>query len=221
LKAWFLDPDQAAVDAMLTEVGCVGTWGVVPDVDWEESWKVGFAPIQISERLVIAPPWDAPPGSIVIEPGQGFGTGQHPTTKAALRALNGLADRARTALDVGCGSGILAIAAARLGLAVRGIDVEPAAIKDALKNAAQNGCSIHFDTAPLCTTRAADIVLANLHAELLVDLASELCERAGQWLILAGILADREHKVREAFDSRLVLAERTVNGEWVCLVYRK
>ena len=222
LKAWFEDPDREAVAAMLaSELEGKGTWHPVDDVDWEAQWRARFAPIQASARLCIAPPWDAPEGAIVIEPGQGFGTGQHPTTRGALVELDRLADQCRTCLDVGCGSGILAIAAARLGLEAEGIDIDAAAIADAEANAARNNVRIAVSTARAADSHPADLVLANLYAEALLAIADELVRLTGRWLVLAGVLADREDGVRARFGADLTLDARAVDGEWVTLTYRR
>ncbi len=222
LRAWFEDPDRPAIDAALRDVPAEGAWAPVEDVDWEAAWRAGFQPIRVSDRITVAPPWDAPPGALIIEPGQGFGSGAHPTTRMALVAVDELAEHARSALDVGCGSGALAIAAARFGLDAAGIDVDEAAVRDARANAARNGVSVRWSTTPLAELRGRwDLVLANLHAELIVRLAPELVARTGRWLVLAGILDDREDAVRRAIGPDLALAHRVQDGPWVGLRYRR
>ncbi|MEQ1505454.1 MAG: 50S ribosomal protein L11 methyltransferase [Myxococcota bacterium] len=232
LRAWFDDPDRVAIERAVRTFGATATWVDVVDTDWDAVWRAQFHPSEVGPGLIVAPPWDAPPGALVIEPGQGFGTGAHPTTLQALRALLALAGGHRTALDVGCGSGILALAAARLGLDAVGIDVEPAAIRDADRNAAANGLIAAFSTTridevvPLDRSGLVpgrfDLVLANLHAELVIALADQLDRVTGQTLILAGILADREAQVRAALDPRsLTLVHRDQDGEWVALGYRR
>ena len=223
LRAWFEDPDRAAVEAAVGAGVAQLQWVEVEDTDWEEVWRQGFAPIEVGEGLVIAPPWNAPEGSLVIEPGQGFGTGQHPSTLQALRHLLRFAEGRRTALDVGCGSGILALAAARLSMTVTGIDVEEAAIRDSERNAARNGLTARFSTTPVHEVGGTwDIVLANLHAELLILLAEELARLTGGVLIVAGILSDRSDRVHAALERvGLVREDRAHDGEWVSAVYRK
>ncbi len=222
LRAWFENPDVQRVAAELSDVRARIAWAVVPDTDWQIAWRAGFSPIHISERLVIAPPWNAPEDALIIEPGQGFGTGSHPTTVQMLRAIDELADSSASALDIGCGSGILALAAASLGLRARGVDIETAAIADAKANAARNALSATFSTTPIEDLEGrADLVLANLHAELISHFAGNLERLTGEWLILAGILADREPIARAALDECLTLTERHVDGEWVSLRYRR
>lgn len=225
LQAWFEDADEAALLADVAELAPTArAWFEdIVEVDWESKWKAGFEPIVVSDRLTVAPPWDAPEGAVIIEPGQGFGTGQHTTTRQVLTAIDALvAPDWSTALDVGSGSGILALAAAHLGLHTRGIDVDPVAVDDAMANAARNGRVIAFDTTPVGEVEGTwDLVLANLFAETLVELASPLVARTGRALVLAGILADREAGVRAAFDGLLGPPARQQEGEWVCLVYRR
>jgi ribosomal protein L11 methyltransferase len=227
LIAWFEDPDRAGIERTLRPLAgpVLPAWSTVAEVDWEESWKSTFPPIVVSPRLTVAPPWDAPEGALVIDPGQGFGTGHHTTTRQALRALDALlapGHGLRTALDVGCGSGILALAAARLGLEVSGVDVEEAAVREAAANAARNGLVARFGTERVADLVApADLVLANLHAELLRDLAPDLIRLTGQRLVVAGVLVDREELVHAALGRELAVADRAEEDGWVCLGWRK
>lgn len=221
LRAYFDSPDRAAVDAAVLELGVSLEWIAVPETDWSQSWKQGFKPLHISERLVIAPPWDAPEGAVVIEPGQGFGTGAHPTTRLMLEALDALADEAdlQTMLDIGCGSGILTLAAARLGLRARGVDVDPNALEEARENAKRNGLVVQFASTPIARlNEPADLVLANLHAEIMIPMAPDLVRLSKRRLLVCGVLADREERVRSAFPT-LTLAAREASGEWVQLSY--
>lgn len=228
VRAWFQDPDRAAIEAAL-RVTLAGAppaeWADTPEVPWEDAWRDGYEPLVVREagaELVVAPPWCAPAGALLIEPGQGFGTGEHPTTRAALRALLLVRGEVRDALDVGTGSGILALAAARLGIAARGVDVEPEAIADARRNAARNALQVLLSTTPVhAIDERADLVLANLHAELALELGPELRRLARRHLLLAGILRDREDKVRAAFDPWGPLRWREEDGRWVALLYSR
>lgn len=224
LRAWFHGTDTAAMTRLLVAAGVEGSaiaWEPFEEVDWEARFRSGFAPLEISERLVVAPPWDAPPGSVIIEPGQGFGTGAHPTTRQALVALDALADRVASVLDVGCGSGILALSAAKLGKRAVGVDVDEAAIADARENARRNALDVAFSTTPVAKlTEAWDLVLANLYAELLVEMSADLRRLTAHWLVLAGILPDREAMVRQAF-AGFALRDRSVDRDWVCLVLER
>lgn len=222
LRAWFEDPDRGAIERALVPVDAELAWAPVAEVDWETAWRASFAPMAISPRFVVAPPWDAPEGALIIEPGQGFGSGTHPTTQMALQEVDALADGCQTALDVGCGSGILAIGAAKLGLAVVGVDVHGPSIVDSEANAARNGVTGDFSTTPIADLEGTwDLVLGNLHAELILLLVDDLVRCTGTWLVLAGILTEKEAWIREALDGRLTLDHRLEEPGWVTLRYRR
>ena len=202
--------------------------GSIPDEDWKFSYRKHFKVEVISPRLVVRPPWEsvAPaPGQkvLTLDPGIAFGTGQHPTTRACLDAIDALAaeDAGRTFLDVGCRSGILAIAAALEGFReVRGFDNDPDAVRNANENAAANGLGALFfegDLSAPDVTAPADVVAANVLAPVLVRFAREVGAfgNPGGRLILSGILDEQYGEVRDAyaalgfaeFSSRLI-------GEW-------
>jgi ribosomal protein L11 methyltransferase len=228
LRVWFDSPDAAlreAAEACLPRAADA-RWEAAPDEDWSTTWRVHFPVLRIG-RLVVAPPWEEVPGALILEPGQGFGTGQHATTRLVLERLVFLLDpkgdatpRSRV-LDVGCGSGILALAAAHLGAEAYGIDHDPNAVEGARSQAVRNGLSVPFDTTPLTDVAGRwTIVLANLFADTIVELADSLIAKTETHLILGGILADRERRVREVFDPRFGQPDRVEDGEWVCLHYR-
>lgn len=220
LRAWFEDPDEPGLLASLADVDAELAWADVPDTDWEQAFRDRFPPVHITDDLVLAPSWNAPPGALIIEPGQGFGTGHHPTTVQALRrfeALMATEPGIRSVLDIGCGSGVLALAAARRGLRAHGVDVEPEAVRDAARNAETNGLDATFATTLVHDlTEPADLVFGNLHGELLVALAPDLLRVGREHWILAGILDDREEMVRDAF-RELRFTHRDVDGRWICL----
>jgi ribosomal protein L11 methyltransferase len=221
LRAWFdVRPDDAAMTGVLA--GWVAEdpeWIVQAEEDWAEDWKRNFQPVHVSERLVVAAPWHAVPGALVIEPGNAFGTGEHPTTRACLRAVDHFACSDATVLDVGCGSGVLALAGAKLGMRARGVDIDPDAVTAALDAARANGLDVAFDTTPIAAVEGTyDLVVANLFAEVLVALSPELLRVSKGPIALAGILADRADTVRAAFAGRRVLEDRTEEG-WVSLWY--
>jgi ribosomal protein L11 methyltransferase len=194
---------------------------------------------------VIKPTWEgyAPvPGDIVVEldPGLAFGTGTHATTRMCLDALEGIAFRdppfdatghpePRTVLDVGTGSGILAIAAAKFGARqIVAIDIDPRAAEVTTDNLALNGIgepvAVHVSTTPLDAVPGTyDVVLANILAEELVRLAASLISRVapGGFLVLSGILMEREEFVRNGFAPYpLTLAAVRHETEWSCLCYQ-
>jgi ribosomal protein L11 methyltransferase len=206
---------------------------VVHEADWAEAWKSHFPVMRVGRRLVIRPTWRrhrAKPEDVVIalDPGMAFGTGLHPTTRLSLAALESLAVRGaldgRRVLDVGCGSGILGIAAVKLGAAsVLGLDTDPIAVEASTANAARN------DVADAITARRGsipsgdpgfDVVVANLIASLLVELARSLRAelRPGGVLLASGIFLDREAEVRDAFAAAGLHARtRTVEGDWIAI----
>jgi ribosomal protein L11 methyltransferase len=206
---------------------------VVDEADWAEAWKAHFPVMRIGRRLIIRPTWRRhrrSPGDVVLalDPGMAFGTGLHPTTRLCLAGIEGLADRGELAgtrvLDVGCGSGILAIAALRLGAAsALGVDTDPIAIEATIANARRNALArrIRARAGSLPTGEpAADVVLANLIAGVLVPLAPLLHDelRPGGHLLASGIFMDREGDVRAAFERvGLDIVGRSAEGEWVAL----
>ena len=210
---------------------------VVHEADWAEAWKAYFPVQRVGRRLVIRPTWrehaSAPDDVVVaLDPGMAFGTGLHPTTRLCLAALEPLADDGRLAgtrvLDVGCGSGILAIAALRLGASSAfGVDTDPIAIEATLANADRNGQRGRIDAraGSLPTGEPAfDVVLANLIAGVLIELAPALHDelRPGGTLVASGIFIDREAEVRAALEAvDLAIHRRTVEGDWVALDARR
>ena len=149
-----------------------------------------------------------------------FGTGDHPTTRACLERVEVLAREGERCLDVGCGSGVLALVAVRQGMSAWGIDIDGDAIRESRENAVRNGLSARFDATPVEEVEGRyELVVANLFAEVLARLAPAMLARARRDVVLAGVLADRAHLVEEAFAS-LSLVERQVTGEWVCFHYR-
>jgi ribosomal protein L11 methyltransferase len=209
------------------------SWRIVDEADWAEAWKAHFPVLRVGRRVVIRPTWRRhrrQPDDIVValDPGMAFGTGLHPTTRLCLAALESLADRgalsASRVLDVGCGSGILAITALRLGAAAAvGVDTDPIAIEATGANARRNrlGSRVDARLGSLPSGEPAfDVVLANLIAGVLVPLAPQLRAelRTAGTLLASGIFIDREAEVREAFEAiGLSVVDRSAEGEWVAL----
>lgn len=226
LRAWWeaaaAPAARAGLEARLAGLPGVEApqWEAVVEADWGEAWKQHFHRIEISPALAVAPPWEARPGDLQIEPGLAFGTGEHPTTRAILEVIARCARPGQRCLDVGCGSGVLALAAAKLGMQAWGVDTDPAAVRSSEEAARVNGLPARFDQTPLAAvTGRFDLVVANLFAEVLVALAADLKRVSGGRLALAGILADRAHTVEAAFaDLRLVA--RRAEGDWVALEYQ-
>ncbi len=206
---------------------------LVDQADWTDTWKAYFPVLRIGRHLVIKPTWRRhrpAPGDLVLalDPGMAFGTGLHPTTRLCLAALEQAADRGEVAgarvLDVGCGSGILAIAAVRLGAEhVLGLDIDPIAVEATRANARRNRLArrIAARVGSLPSGESGhDLILANLVASVLIALAAALLDelRPGGVLLASGIFADREAAVVEALLSAgLEPFERAVEGDWVAL----
>jgi ribosomal protein L11 methyltransferase len=202
----------------------------VSDEDWARRSQENLRAIEAG-GLVIAPPWDVPKGAtpvIIIEPSMGFGTGHHATTRLCLQMLQRLELRGARVLDVGTGSGVLALAAWKLGASdVVAVDHDPDALENARENITMNGAGpaidvIQDDLRGLRIQRA-DIVLANLTGAVLVRFAEELRGLAvdGGYLILSGFAPQDAVVVRTAFAGLTVIAEQS-EADWaaVCLRLR-
>lgn len=205
----------------------------VDEADWAEAWKAHFPVLRVGRRLVVRPTWRRhrrEPDDVVLalDPGMAFGTGLHPTTRLCLAAIEALADRgvldAARVLDVGCGSGILAIAAVRLGAAgALGVDTDPIAVEATEANALRNRLARRIRVRSGSLPSGAppfDVVLANLIAGVLVPLATQLRDELGPGgtLLASGIFIDREDEVRAAFEAGgLDIVGRSSEGDWVAL----
>lgn len=206
--------------------GCRVTLVEIEDEDWAARSQANLTHVRVG-RLVVAPPWDIPPGLphdthlIVIPPSMGFGTGHHETTRLCLRLLQDLDLRGKRLVDVGTGSGVLAIAAVLLGAgSVEGIDYDEDALTSARESVAVNGLSgrIRLRAADIRSDRtaAADVVTANLTGALLVAVAPELASiaDAGGSLILSGFQPPEAAAVVDAFAPFATVASLIVDGEW-------
>src|SRR4051794_27468877 len=196
----------------------------VPD-DWFERWKRFHAPVLIGGTVYVRPPWEEPavrPGvkEVVIDPGQAFGTGAHPTTRMCIELLLGLSDGGGSLADLGCGSGVLAIAAAKLGFApVSAYDADRAAVTATLENARDN--AVELDRAERLDLRSAlppraDVVVANLMRPLLLRVA-ELMTEPPDALIVSGLLEHEADEVAAAFDP-LRERDRLTSKGWSALL---
>ncbi|MGQ9833667.1 MAG: 50S ribosomal protein L11 methyltransferase [Candidatus Villigracilaceae bacterium] len=216
----------------------------IADQNWMETWKERYQPIPVGKRLIIVPAWLQSPDqnriSIKIDPGMAFGTGTHPTTQLCLELIEAwftgekppqIADKPPAVIDVGCGSGILSIAALKLGAQVAlGVDVDPASIQASRENAAANGIGSEFILgqgsvaevlAGQFPLRQAPLVLANILAPVLVRLLdgglADLLLPGGT-LILSGILQEQTETVLQAAQAKgLKRSESRQMGDWVAL----
>jgi ribosomal protein L11 methyltransferase len=210
-------PGSAEVGGVVVEVS-----GEPVADDWAERWKQFHEPVLIGDRVFVRPPWvEARPGvlDLVVDPGQAFGTGAHPTTRLSLELMLELEPKGSFA-DLGCGSGVLAIAAARLGFSpVTAVDHELAALEATRTNAAANGVSLdQVERLDLRTENPppARTVAANLTRPLLLQL-SQLMEMRRKTLIVSGLLDEEADEVAAAF-ARLEERRRLTSGGWSALL---
>lgn len=220
LRAWF-EPAAGETAREVVELWAEESrWREVGQEDWADGWRASFQRLVISPTLAVSPTWAAEAGDLVVEPGMAFGTGDHPTTRACLERVEQLATPGASCLDVGCGSGVLALVAVREGMAAWGIDIDADAVRESRENAERNGLVVRFDDTPVHRVEGRyELVVANLYAEVLSKLAPEMRRCASRDIVLAGILADRAHLVEAAF-AGLEVVERAQTGDWVCLHYR-
>lgn len=206
------------------------------DRSWETAWMQHFEALRLSERVAVGPPWD-PPGqpddgvALIIEPGMAFGTGSHATTRLCARILDEIiaAERIESMLDVGCGSAILSMAAAGLGVTrVMGIDVDSKAVDVARTNAEANGFddeAIELSTRPLeQIDERFEVVVANILAPVLLELRRDLWDAVadGGHLVLSGIPLQRTDELREAFDrDDIDEVSAPARGDWRALHFRR
>jgi ribosomal protein L11 methyltransferase len=214
----------------------------VHEADWAEAWKANFQPIRIGRRLLIVPAWLSPPlaeGDVVVrlDPGMAFGTGTHPTTQLCLRAIERHLKPGEAMLDLGTGSGILAIAAAKLGAgAVLAVDIDSEAVRVARENAAANDVAErltieHGSLAEVLAGRygpqwvGVPLVVANILARVIVTLlGAGLAQTVapGGLLVVSGILDSQAFEVNAALKAAgLEIAAQEHEGEWVALIARK
>jgi ribosomal protein L11 methyltransferase len=196
----------------------------VPDEDWVAKSREQFGPIRVSAHLWIVPTWRAPPEpeaiNLVLDPGLAFGTGSHPSTRLCLQWLERSIAGGETVLDYGCGSGILAIAALKLGaLRAVGVDIDPDAVTAARANARRNGVAGEFFEGRAPLTFTADVVIANILANPLKVLAPMLASRCshGGRIALSGILSDQASEVQSCYSPWIAFAPPAEAEGWVCL----
>ncbi|MEO8398002.1 MAG: 50S ribosomal protein L11 methyltransferase [Chloroflexota bacterium] len=210
---------------------------IVEEADWAEAWKVHYHPVRIGRKLLIRPLWTQvvlQPGDveIALDPGMAFGTGTHPTTQLCLEALEDLIMPSANVLDLGCGSGILAIAAAKLGaLHVLALDIDTVAVEAALLNAEQNGAAEKITVQEgslesiVTSARRFDLIVVNILARIIIEMCGQhLGEvvRPGGLAIFSGIIEEQADDVEAALRTTgLQPYARRLQGDWVVIEARR
>lgn len=197
--------------------------------NWVQLTQAQFDPIQISGRLWIVPSWHESPDpsaiNLVLDPGMAFGTGSHPTTRLCLEWLEKTVTPGCSVFDYGCGSGILAIAAGKLGAReVRGLDIDPQAVEAARANAERNAVMADFVDGSQPIDGTYDVVVANILSNPLRVLAPAICalvRPAGGQLALSGILREQADEIIAVYAPWIALTVADVGEDWVCLSGRK
>ncbi|MFN2288098.1 MAG: 50S ribosomal protein L11 methyltransferase [Chromatocurvus sp.] len=225
-----MDTVLAQLDpALLTR--CNQRVEILEDKDWEREWMQNYRPMQFGRRLWVCPSWLQPPRpdaiNLFLDPGLAFGTGTHPTTALCLAALDALPLEGANVVDYGCGSGILAVAAGRLGArALLCVDNDPQALVATRANASRNGIAnnslrvaLPGDYDAAAWQDSADVVIANILAGPLISLSSTLLAllRPGGTLLLSGLLAPQADDVIAHYSPRLALTVAGEQENWVCL----
>ena len=231
------EPDELWIKQIrecMIEVGsrnCPIRTSKTDDDGWKLGWRAFFKETEVAEGVIVRPPWTEPSIAegvieIIIDPGLAFGTGTHPTTQIASQlCLSALSGRAPCrVLDQGCGSGILSFLVAKLGHRVKGVEIDPTAIKNAHENAALNGVSasqVEFISHYEVPEEVFDVVVANMIAPILIDLAPTLMKATSDLIILSGIRLEQELKLFETYSEWEVI-ERVTLDEWTgCTLRRK
>ncbi len=238
MRIYFEDPSatEAAKTCLKAALDIVGIdapieVGEIADEDWKLAYRRHFKTENVGRRLVTVPAWEKVPDGdrvpIVLDPGMAFGTGKHETTRACLEYIDALAP-VDSFLDMGCGSGILSIAAAKLGCgAVTGFDVDPEAVDASRENAAANGVSVTFFKYGLGANvkrdlGTADLVVANILGPLLIRFADEIAPCATRHLVISGILTTLYPEVLAAYVARgFDEVSRKTLGEWTTGLLRR
>lgn len=202
----------------------------VNEEDWENNWKKYYKPIKVGEKIVIKPIWEEynkNPGEIVVEldPGMAFGTGTHETTRMCIKALERHVREDSTVFDIGTGSGILSITAAKLGAKKTiGVDLDPVAVESAKQNVSYNDLNnieiLYGDLMEVVKGRA-DIVIANIMADIIIFLTEQVKEFIvkGGYFISSGIILNKKDEVlNKLTQCGFKIEEINIDGEWVCIV---
>jgi ribosomal protein L11 methyltransferase len=217
LVAWFTDRDVPVPPG--------GEWSVEPERDWQAEWKATIAPVRAG-RIVVVPSWladghvpDEDELTLVLDPGRAFGSGHHATTTLCLELLDELDLDGRRVADVGCGTGVLAIAAAARGADVLAVDVDPDAVEVTVDNAARNGVHLDARTGSVeLVSPPAEVLVANLVTDVIASLAGPLVAATTHTLVASGITVERRERAVDALVAAgLVIDEVRERDGWVAL----
>jgi ribosomal protein L11 methyltransferase len=211
----------------------VVTAAEVKEEDWENNWKKYYKPTKVGEKVVIKPIWEEynkNPGEIIVEldPGMAFGTGTHETTRMCIKALERHVSEETTVFDIGTGSGILSIAAAKLGAKkVIGVDLDPVAVVSAKQNVSYNDLNnieiLYGDLMEVVTGKA-NIVIANIMADiimLLTEGVKEFIEEGGYFISSGIILSKKDDVLNKLTQCNFKIHKINIEGEWVCIVAKR
>ena len=245
VKGYFAEEDNiedvlSYVNERLTELKEMGIdlgeakveYEKMHEEDWANTWKQYYKPSKVGEKIVVKPIWEeyeAKDGELVVDldPGMAFGTGTHETTRMCIQALERYVKEESTVFDVGCGSGILAIAAAKLGakLAI-GVDLDPVAVESSIENVGYNNLNnieiLHGNLVEVIDSKA-EIVVANILAEIICILTDDIKRvlKDNGIFITSGIIHDRVDMVCDKLEaSGFEVIEKNRDGEWNCIVAR-
>ncbi len=211
------------------------TYTPITETNWVDLWKQHYKPLRVGNNLMIVPAWEAPELAagdipILIEPGQAFGTGTHPSTQLCLAALEKYLQAGDTVADIGCGSGILAIAAAKLNAGpIFACDIEPESVEATGENGERNGVADKIEVAEgslavVLAREPYDVVVVNILAKIIIGMfAGGLAKtvKPDGTLLLAGILGEQADMVAAAFEAQgMQLVEKIPSGDWVGLVVK-
>ncbi|MEZ5574034.1 MAG: 50S ribosomal protein L11 methyltransferase [Halioglobus sp.] len=204
---------------------------ILEDKDWEREWMQHYRPMQFGQRLWVCPSWLEPPDpqavNLLLDPGLAFGTGTHPTTALCLQQLDSMALAGKTIVDYGCGSGILAVAAIKLGATrALGVDNDPQALAASLDNAARNGIAEEIFSVAMpqqvdhqAWAQQADVVIANILAGPLIELSAILLGflKPQGTLLLSGLLETQADALCAHYREHVSLHVISDKDGWVCL----
>jgi ribosomal protein L11 methyltransferase len=235
MQSFFHSQRQDLIDLNIFQED-IGTWNISVNkqeiIDWSKKWKEHWKPSKISQRIVICPTWEEynkKDDEIVvnIDPGNAFGTGTHATTQLCVKACEKYMEQGATVADVGCGSGILAICAKKLGAKITdAVDNDPTAVETSIINADVNNETIDFKmaTSDVLESNKYDFVFANILHNVLAEIMPDLKRimKIGAKIVLSGILEEKQQVVIDAFEkNNLKLVEKMQQKEWVAFVVER